>query len=51
MNLSFTGLVNGTWYLGQTVYNDGTSDIGTHDRQCEVEIARDFHSQRAAWAV
>jgi hypothetical protein len=29
VNLSFTGLVGGTWYLGQTVYNDGTSDIGT----------------------
>jgi len=25
VNLSFTGLVGGTWYLGQTVYNDGTS--------------------------
>ena len=29
VNLSFTGLVGGTWYLGQTVYNDGTNDIGT----------------------
>src|SRR5262245_9846297 len=29
VNLSFTGLASGTWYLGQTVYNDGTSDIGT----------------------
>ncbi|KAF5406632.1 MAG: Subtilase family protein [Candidatus Udaeobacter sp.] len=29
VNLTFTGLVGGTWYLGQTVYNDGTSDIGT----------------------
>jgi subtilisin family serine protease len=29
VDLSFTGLVGGTWYLGQTVYNDGTSDIGT----------------------
>jgi hypothetical protein len=29
VNLSFTGLTSGTWYLGQTVYNDGTSDIGT----------------------
>jgi hypothetical protein len=28
VNLTFTGLVGGTWYLGQTVYNDGTSDIG-----------------------
>ena len=29
VNLSFTGLTSGTWYLGQTVYNDGTSDIGS----------------------
>jgi len=29
VDLTFTGLVGGTWYLGQTVYNDGTSDIGT----------------------
>jgi subtilisin family serine protease len=29
VDLSFTGLVSGTWYLGQTVYNDGSSDIGT----------------------
>jgi subtilisin family serine protease len=29
VNLSFTGLAAGTWYLGQAVYNDGTSDIGT----------------------
>jgi hypothetical protein len=29
VNLSFTGLAAGTWYLGQVVYNDGTSDIGT----------------------
>jgi subtilisin family serine protease len=29
VNLSFTGLEGGRWYLGQTVYNDGTSDIGT----------------------
>jgi hypothetical protein len=29
VNLSFTGLIDRTWYLGQTVYNDGTSDIGT----------------------
>ena len=29
VDLSFSGLVNGTWYLGQTVYNDGTSNIGT----------------------
>ena len=30
VNLSFTGLVNGTWYLGQTVYSDQTmSEIGT----------------------
>jgi subtilisin family serine protease len=29
VNLSFTGLVNGTWYLGQTIYNDGTNDIGS----------------------
>jgi hypothetical protein len=29
VNLSFNSLVNGTWYLGQTIYNDGTSDIGT----------------------
>ena len=29
VDLSFAGLVGGTWYLGQTVYNDGTSDIGT----------------------
>ena len=29
VDLSFTGLVGGTWYLGQNVYNDGTSDIGT----------------------
>src|SRR5215471_3849109 len=28
VNLTFTGLVGGTWYLGQTVYNDGTNDIG-----------------------
>jgi hypothetical protein len=29
VNLSFTGVVSGTWYLGQTGYNDGSSDIGT----------------------
>jgi len=29
VDLTFTGLVGGTWYLGQIVYNDGTSDIGT----------------------
>jgi len=29
VNLSFTGLTTGTWYLGQTVYNDGSSDIGS----------------------
>jgi subtilisin family serine protease len=29
VNLSFTGLANGTWYLGQTIYNDGTNDIGS----------------------
>jgi hypothetical protein len=29
VNLSFTGLTSDTWYLGQTVYNDGTSDIGS----------------------
>ena len=29
VSLSFTGLTSGTWYLGQAVYNDGTSDIGT----------------------
>ena len=29
VDLSFTGLLSGTWYLGQTVYNDGSSDIGT----------------------
>ena len=29
VDLSFSGLVSGTWYLGQTVYNDGTNDIGT----------------------
>jgi subtilisin family serine protease len=29
VNLSFTGLTNGTWYLGQTIYNDGTNDIGS----------------------
>ena len=32
VNLSFTGLTSGIWYLGQTVYNDGTSDIGSTDR-------------------
>jgi hypothetical protein len=29
VNLSFTGLSSGMWYLGQVVYNDGTNDIGT----------------------
>jgi subtilisin family serine protease len=29
VNLSFTGLTAGTWYLGQTIYNDGTNDIGS----------------------
>ena len=29
VNLSFTGLVAGTWYLGQVVYNDGSTDLGT----------------------
>ena len=29
VNLSFTGLANGTWYFGQTIYNDGTNDIGS----------------------
>jgi subtilisin family serine protease len=30
VNLSFTGLFNGTWYLGQTVYSDQTTaEIGT----------------------
>jgi subtilisin family serine protease len=29
VNLSFSGLAGGTWYLGQVVYNDGSSDIGT----------------------
>src|SRR5262249_7051644 len=29
VNLSFLGLTNGTWYLGQTIYNDGTNDIGS----------------------
>jgi hypothetical protein len=29
VNLSFSGLASGTWYLGQVVYNDGTSDIST----------------------
>jgi subtilisin family serine protease len=28
VDLSFSGLDNGTWYLGQTVYNDGVSNIG-----------------------
>jgi Bacterial pre-peptidase C-terminal domain./Subtilase family. len=28
-DLSFTGLTAGTWYLGQTIYNDGTNDIGS----------------------
>ena len=29
VNLSFSGLAPSTWYLGQVVYNDGSSDIGT----------------------
>ena len=29
VDLTFTGLVGGTWYLGQTIYNDGTNDIGS----------------------
>jgi subtilisin family serine protease len=29
VNLSFTGLVDGTWYLGQTLYTDGMSPIGS----------------------
>jgi hypothetical protein len=29
VNLSFSGLASGAWYLGQVVYNDGMSDIGT----------------------
>ena len=29
VNLSFSGLSTGVWYLGQVVYNDGASDIGT----------------------
>jgi subtilisin family serine protease len=29
VSLSFTGLTAGTWYLGQTIYNDGTNDIGS----------------------
>jgi len=29
VDLSFSGLVGGTWYLGQAIYNDGTNDIGT----------------------
>jgi subtilisin family serine protease len=29
VNLSFTGRAAGTWYLGQVVYNDGSTDIGT----------------------
>ena len=29
VDLSFSGLASGTWYLGQVVYNDGTPDIST----------------------
>ena len=29
VNLSFSGLAPSTWYLGQVVYNDGSSDLGT----------------------
>ena len=29
VNLSFSGLAPSTWYLGQVVCNDGSSDIGT----------------------
>jgi subtilisin family serine protease len=29
VNLLFNNLTAGTWYLGQVVYNDGTSDIGS----------------------
>jgi len=29
VDLSFSGLASGTWYLGQVVYNNGKSDIGT----------------------
>jgi hypothetical protein len=29
VNLTFTGLAADTWYLGQVVYNDGTSNIGS----------------------
>jgi hypothetical protein len=28
VDLTFSGLAGGTWYLGQVVYNDGSSDIG-----------------------
>ena len=29
VDLTFSGLAAGTWYLGQVVYNNGSSDIGT----------------------
>jgi hypothetical protein len=29
VSLTFTGLTPGLWYLGQVVYNDGSSDIGS----------------------
>jgi hypothetical protein len=29
VDLSFTGLVAATWYLGQVVYDDGTTELGT----------------------
>jgi subtilisin family serine protease len=29
VSLSFTGLAAGTWYLGQVIYNDGSSDLGS----------------------
>jgi subtilisin family serine protease len=29
VNLTFTGLAAGTWYLGQVVYNDGSANVGS----------------------
>lgn len=29
VNLTFTGLAANTWYLGQVVYNDGSSNVGS----------------------